>query len=167
MHEELLKHLLAKYKAKDESFARVVSDPVFKSLPLEERVELLKENGHLIREGTKLDSRIIKDLGWGALGTALVLHEPLVNFGKNFVGAYNYGAALKDHKDNGSTTPPPVFDFKGASELITKATGAGLIAKQLTKAIQDNNTRRLVKRLLSENPEENTQDKAIQLIARS
>ena len=166
MHEELFKALLSRYQDSGMSLDRVIVDPRFKSLPLVDKVELLKEHGHTIHAGSKIDRQFWKDIGWGAVGTGIALADPILTSLHNFQKGVSYGAATRN-ADNPSEIPRPVMETKGYKDLALKATGAGLAAPKFYAALAARNNMRMVKRLLNEQPGSTSTEDAINVIARS
>lgn len=169
MHEDLFLNLLKQYEDKGQSLSRVVTDTRFKSMPLEEKVRLLKEYGHTIHQGSKMDNRFWKDLGAGVIGTGIILAEPAVNAIADLRRGFNYGEAVRSAHDEGReySGPTPSIDLKAYKSIALAATGAGIAAPKFYQALQARNNMKMVKRLLHEQPGSNTQEDAINVIARS
>jgi hypothetical protein len=169
MHEELFLNLLKQYEQGGLSLDRVITDPRFKTMPLAEKVRLLKEHGHTIHNGSKMDSKFWKDLAMGAMGTAIMVAEPAMHAVSDLKRGYQYGEAVRASHDEGKSYDGeiPSIDFKTYKSIAISAAGAGIAAPKFYQALQARNNMRMVKRLLHEQPGSNTQEDAINVIARS
>lgn len=169
MHEDLFLNLINQYEQGGQSLSRVVTDSRFKSMPLEEKVRLLKEYGHTIKNGSKIDNKFWKDLGVGALGTAIIVAEPAIQAVTDLKRGFHYGEAVRAAHDEGKhyDGEVPAINFKTYKSIALAATGAGIAAPKFYQALQARNNMRMVKRLLNEQPGSNTQEDAINVIARS
>lgn len=169
MHEELFLNLLKQYESKGLSLDRVITDSRFKTMPLVDKVRLLKEYGHTIHNGSKMDSKFLKDLAMGALGTAIMVAEPALHAVSDLKRGFQYGEAVRAAHDEGLgyEGEVPAINFKTYKSLALSATGAGIAAPKFYQALQARNNMRMVKRLLHEQPGSNTQEDAINVIARS
>lgn len=169
MHEELFLNLINQYEQKGESLSRVITDSRFKSMPLEEKVRLLKEHGHTIKNGSGTDNKFWKDLGVGALGTAIMVAEPAIQAVSDLKRGFHYGGAVRTAHDEGRKYEGevPSVDLKTYKSIALAATGAGIAAPKFYQALQARNNMKMVKRLLHEQPGSNTQEDAINVIARS
>ncbi len=171
MYEQLFLNRLKQYQDSNLSLDRIIVDPMFKDMPLAEKVDLLKKHGHTIRQGSKTDSRFWKDIGWGSVATAVMLAPAVTTSLNIFTTGRDYGAELSQAMKNGETPPAmPELDFSGYKDIakgVGAATSLGLFAPKIYAAIKARNNMRLVQKLLSEQPENNTQDVAINVIARS
>lgn len=169
MHEELFLNLLKQYEQGGLSLDRVITDSRFKTMPLAEKVRLLKEHGHTIHSGSKMDGKFWKDLGVGVLGTAIMVAEPAIQAVTDLKRGFHYGEAVRAAHDEGKPYdgPAPSVDFKTYKTIALAATGAGIAAPKFYQALQARNNMKMVKRLLHEQPGSNTQEDAINVIARS
>lgn len=169
MHEELFLNLLKQYESNGLSLDRIVTDHRFKAMPLVEKVRLLKEHGHTIHNGSKMDSRFWKDMAMGSLGTAILLAEPVYHAASDLKRGFDYGEAVKASHDEGKeyAGETPHINLKTYKSLAVSATGAGIAAPRFYKALQARNNMRMVKKLLNDQPGSNTQEDAINVIARS
>lgn len=169
MHEELFLNLLAQYGNKGLSLDRVITDSRFKTMPLEEKVRLLKDHGHTIHGGSHTDSKFWKDLGAGAIGTAIMVAEPAIQAVSDLKRGFQYGEAVRNaHEDGKSYTGDvPHIDFKTYKAIAISAAGAGIAAPKFYQALKARQNMKMVKRLLNDQPGSNTQEDAINVIARS
>lgn len=180
MHEELFMALLKRYKDADMSLDRIIVDPRFKALPLTEKVELLKNHGHTIHQGSKTDSQFWKDLGWGAVGSAVMLAKPIHSTLINIKAGMEYGDAVGQrtafekvtgHTEGMPEVEPPKMTMEGYGDLAraagSSAIGLGLAAPKFYAALTARNHMKLVKKLLNDQPGANTTENAINVIARS
>lgn len=169
MHEELFLNLLNQYENKGLSLDRVITDSRFKTMPLEEKVRLLKDHGHTIHGGSHMDSKFWKDLGAGAIGSAIMVAEPAIQAVTDLKRGFHYGEAVRSAHDEGQsyTGDAPSIDFKTYKSIALAATGAGIAAPKFYQALQARRNMKMVKRLLHEQPGSNTQEDAINVIARS
>lgn len=168
MHEELFLNLLNQYETQGHSLDRILKDPRFKDLPLAEKVDLLKTHGHTIRNGSKTDPKFWKDLSLGVMGTAMILAEPLSHAVSDLKRGIHYGAESRAAYDNGiSPGPPPEVILKPYSKLGIAAAGAGIAAPKFYQALAARRNMLMVKKLLKEQPGSNTQEDAINVLARS
>lgn len=169
MHEDLFLNLLNQYEQGGHSLSRVITDARFKSMPLEEKVRLLKDHGHTLHQGSKMDGQFWKDLGTGVIGTGIMLAEPALNAVSDLKRGFQYGEAVRSAHDEGReySGGVPNIDLKSYKSIALAATGAGIAAPKFYQALQARNTMKMVKRLLHEQPGSNTQEDAINVIARS
>lgn len=169
MHEDLFLNLLDQYRNKDLSLDRVIVDSRFKSLPLADKVDLLKTHGHTIHQGSKTDKKFWKDIAAGAAGTAIMLAEPAMAAISDLKKADEYGVKWRHAYDAGESFNEPVPDIKLApyKSLAVSAFGAGIAAPKFYEALKARKNMQMVKRLLNEQPGSNTQENAINVIARS
>lgn len=169
MHEELFLKLLDQYKQGGLSLDRVITDSRFKAMPLSEKVDLLKQHGHTIHSGSKVDSKFWKDLGTGAIGTAIMVAEPAIQAVVDLKRGFRYGEAVRAAHDEGQTYSGsvPDIDLKTYKSIALAATGAGIAAPKFYQALQARRNMQMVKRLLHEQPGSNSQDDALNVIARS
>jgi hypothetical protein len=173
MHEELFLNLLKQYQDAGLSLDRIIKDSRFKALPLDQRVELLKEHGHTIRGGTKVDSQMIKDFAWGGLATSVMLYSPIMSTIGNLKNGIDYGGKVRAAQDEGipvDSVPKPRMVTDGYEALVTGvggAVGLGLAAPKFYNALSARSNMKMVKKWLKEEPGSNTQEDAINVISRS
>lgn len=169
MHEELFLNLLKQYEQGGLSLDRIITDPRFKTMPLVEKVRLLKDHGHTIHNGSKMDSKFWKDLAMGVAGTAVMVAEPALAAVSDLKRGFNYGEAVRASHDEGKpySGEVPSIDFKTYKSIAISAAGAGIAAPKFYQALQARKNMQMVKRLLHEQPGSNTQEDAINVIARS
>jgi hypothetical protein len=138
-------------------------------MPLAEKVRLLKEHGHTIHNGSKMDSRFWKDIAMGGIGTAILLAEPIYHSVSDLKRGFEYGKAVSEAHDDGEEYdgPTPHINLKTYKSIAVSATGAGIAAPRFYKALQARNNMMMVKKLLNDQPGSNTQEDAINVIARS
>jgi len=171
MHEELFLNRLKQYEDSGLSLDRILLDPIFKGMPLAEKVDLLKKHGHTIQQGTRLDKKFWKDIGWGTVGTAVMLAEPIMSTVTNVHRGFKYGQDLGYSKAVGDPLPEqPTLEtkgYKGLAQGTGAAVGLGLAAPKFYMALAARKNMNMVKKLLSDQPGANTADDAINVIARS
>lgn len=169
MHEELFLNLINQYEQGGHSLSRVLADSRFKSMPLEEKVKLLVDHGHTIHSGSKVDGKFWKDLGAGAVGTAIMIAEPAAAALKDLKKGYYFAERHKKSISDGLdfNEPMPIPEMKAYKSFALAAAGAGIAAPKFYQALQARNNMKMVKRLLHEQPGSNTQEDAINVIARS
>lgn len=160
MNEDLFVSLLDNYAAAKLSPTRVISDPNFKAMPIEDRVYLLKKYANRIHQQSAIDGSFLKDVALGSVGVAIAAAPIVKSFGK----AIEIGADMREEFDQtGKFVPRPVPLNMG--DVSVFSLGAGVSAKPLSNAKQFLRDRGLVKRYLaSGNP---STENAIDVIART
>lgn len=164
MNEQVFLNLIEKYKNEDKSLDRILRDPIFKDIPIAERVDLLKKYGHVIRQGSKVDSTYWKDLALGSVGTAIagsIAAGPIAD-------KFKYYMAMGEAAGQGVefTQRPPQASISAINMMLMSSAGGAGLSKfnDLHKSLA---ARKLVKSYLK--PEEgatSTRD-AIHVITRS
>lgn len=169
LHEEMFLKLIKNYQDKGLSLDRVVTDSRFKDLPLAEKVELLKEHGHTIRNGSMTDSQFWKDLGLGVAGTALMVADPILETVSNVMKGVSYGVEKGEAHGEGIpfNKPFPEMKTKGLRDFALRVTGAGIAVPKYYSAMTARKNMNMVKKMLKDQPGSNTQEDALNVITRS
>lgn len=172
LHEELFQTLIADLKKNGQSLDRVIADDRFKALPLSDKVDLLVANGHTIRQGSHMDRKFWKDLALGAAGTALMVHEPLIEFSKAFQGTmaesfHKHEVIAARGRYEVEKPVIPEYSIPKLKDFAISVFGAGIAAPALSAAIKSNRNMRMVKSLLHAEPGSNTHSDAINVLSRS
>lgn len=164
MHEQVFLELISKHEKEGKSLDRILRDPVFKDIPLPERVELLKKYGHVIRGGSKLDSQYWKDLAWGSTGMAIAA----VLAGPKAYSAFTHAIDLGEAAASGTpySGPKPNLSISPMS-MFAATSGATFGYKGLSDARKQHAARKLVKSHLRSEEGTTSTDDAIHVIARS
>lgn len=160
LNDQILEKLIESYRAKGLSVDRVLMDPLFKSLPVEEKVKAVIKYGHNIKAGQKtFDKKLVSDAVVGAAGSALAL-EP---FAELFSASFQSGF----HKAQGENPPAwtgPVLSKKNTMALAKTAVGGSILAKEVTSIRKFMGVRNAIKKNVVEG-KDITQDQAINVIS--
>jgi hypothetical protein len=81
MHAELIKHLIELYKSKGANPQKIFDNPIFQSLPLQDKLQVISENKEYFSQAPKM---VPSKLLVGALASGL-------GAGAAFLGATSYG----------------------------------------------------------------------------
>lgn len=160
LKEQVLDKLIQSYRAKGLSVDRVLQDPLFKSLPVEDRIKAVMQFGHQIRAGQKVvDKKIVSDAVVGSVGSALAI-EPFVNL---------FNAGLKTGWSEAAGTPPPswakeALGKKNVLGLARVAVGGSILAKEIGNVKRFYKVRNAIRSNVVEG-QDISQDQAINVIS--
>lgn len=163
MHEALFLKLLQGYESAGLSLSRIISDPQFKSIPLEERIALLRKFAPRIKQGTKVDKTLWSDFALGSVGMAIAGYP----VAKGMVQSAIAGGKIRDEYEETGKFNPKDIPHLTMGDVGVMSLGISIGGSPMNSARTFMRDRGLVNRYLSKPSEHTTTDNAIDVIART